>query len=122
MKETLYQVAEAISEAQPEYRKKYIPVVARVHGCFDGNTDTFWLLNGQKNYSMLSVEGLKKYGQLVPKNSFIATRILNSELGVDIEYKLKNNIKRLVDHPIRIKERFGSSLDTGDGHTVLTDR
>ena len=100
MKETLYQVAEAISEAQPEYRKKYIPVVARVHGCFDGNTDTFWLLNGQKNYSMLSVEGLKKYGQLVPKNSFIATRILNSELGVDIEYKLKNNIKRLVDHHI----------------------
>ncbi len=101
MKETLYQVAEAISEAQPEYRKKYIPVVARVHGCFDGNTDTFWLLNGQKNYSMLSVEGLKKYGQLVPKNSFIATRILNSELGVDIEYKLKNNIKRLVDHHIK---------------------
>ena len=101
MKETLYQVAEAISEAQPEYRKKYIPVVARVHGCFDGNTDTFWLLNGQKNYSMLSVEGLKKYGQLVPKNSFIATRILNSDLGVDIEYKLKNNIKRLVDHHIK---------------------
>lgn len=31
MKETLYQVAEAISEAQPEYREKYIPVVARVH-------------------------------------------------------------------------------------------
>ena len=45
-----------------------------------------------------NLEGL---GVLVPRNSFVATRILNSEVGTDIEYQLKNNIKRMVNHHIK---------------------
>ena len=36
MKETIYDVALAINEAQPKYKNEHIPVVARVHGDFDG--------------------------------------------------------------------------------------
>ena len=86
MKETLYDVAFAISEAQPKYQREYIQVVARVHGDFDGSDKTYWFIMGEKNYSMYSLEHLKQYGQLVPRNSRIATEILNNELGTDINY------------------------------------
>lgn len=105
MKETLYDVAYAISEAQPKYQKKHIPVVARVHGKFDGTDKTYWFIIGNRNYSMYSLEQLQQYGQLVPRNSFIATKILNSEVGTDIEYQLKNNIKRLINHNIKAESK-----------------
>ena len=101
MKETIYQVAEAIKEALPEYKRYYIPIAARVHGSFDGTENTYWFLVGQMNRSMITMPELKKYGRLVPRNSFIATKILNSDLGTDINYSLRNNIKRLVDHHIK---------------------
>lgn len=100
MKETIYHVAEVIKEALPEYRRNYIPVVARVHGSFDGSVDTYWFIVGSMNHSMISMPELKKYGVVVPRNSRIATEILNKQLGSDIEYTAKNNIKRLVTHHI----------------------
>lgn len=105
MKETIYQVAEIIKETLPEYRRNYIPVVARVHGCFDGSIDSYWFLVGSMNRSMISMPELKKYGVVVPRNSRIATEILNRQLGSDIEYTAKNNIKRLVTHHIVVSSK-----------------
>ena len=101
MKETLYDVASAINEAQPKYQKEHISVVARVHGDFDGEDRTYWFMMSPLNISMYTMPHLKAEGILVPKNSFVATRILNSEVGTDIEYQLKNNIKRMVNHHIK---------------------
>lgn len=101
MKETVYDVASAISDAQPKYKREHIPVVARVHGDFDGLEKTYWFLVGSLNRSMYSMPELKDLGILVPRNSFVATRILNGKVGDDINYQLKNNIKRLVDHHIK---------------------
>lgn len=105
MKETLYDVAFAISEAQPKYQREYIQVVARVHGDFDGSDKTYWFIIGEKNYSMYSLEHLKQYGQLVPRNSRIATEILNNDLGTIINYSQKNIIKRIVDHHIKAESK-----------------
>lgn len=105
MKETIYQVAEAVKDALPEFRHNYIPVVARVHGSFDETVKTYWFLVNSMNYSMMSIPELKKYGQLVPRNSFIATKILNGDLGVDINYQMRNNIKKLVDHHIMVTSK-----------------
>lgn len=101
MKETLYDVASAINDAQPKYKKEHIPVVARVHGDFDGEDRTYWFMMGSLSRPMYTMPQLQGYGILVPRNSFVATRILNSEVGTDIEYQLKNNIKRMVNHHIR---------------------
>ena len=49
MKETLYDVASAINEAQPKYQKEHIPVVARVHGDFDGEDRTYWFMMSPLN-------------------------------------------------------------------------
>lgn len=114
MKETIYDVASAINEALPKYRKEHIPVVARVHGDFDGETKTYWFMMSQLNWSMYNMPQLQGLGILVPRNSFVATRILNSEVGTDIEYQLKNNIKRMVNHHIRATSK-------GDlGNRVIT--
>ena len=101
MKETIYDVALAISDAQPKYQKEHIPVVARFHGDIDGEEKTYWFIMSSLNSSMYSMPHLQVFGILVPRNSFIATKILNSEVGADIEYELKNNIKRLVTHHIK---------------------
>ncbi len=101
MKETLYDVASAINEAQPKYKKEHIPVVARVHGDFDGENRTYWFMMSPLSRPMYTMPQLQGYGILVPRNSFVATRILNSEVGTDIEYQLKNNIKRMVNHHIK---------------------
>lgn len=101
MKETIYDVAIAISEAQPKYQIEHIPVVARVHGEFDSKENTYWFMMGAQNFSMYDLQHLKQYGRLVPRNSFIANKILNSELGTDIDYQLKNDHKRLVSHHIK---------------------
>ena len=105
MKETIYDVASAINDAQPQYQKEYIPVVARVHGDFDGDDRTYWFIMGEKNYSMYSLQHLKQYGQLVPRNSRIATQILNYEIGTDINYSQLNYIKRLVNHHIKASSK-----------------
>lgn len=101
MKETIYDVASAISDAQPKYKREHVPVVARVHGDFDGQEKTYWFLMGSLNRPMYTMPELQYLGILVPRNSFVATRILNGEVGADINYQLKNNIKRLVDHHIK---------------------
>ena len=101
MKETLYDVASAINDAQPKYKKEHIPVVARVHGEFDGEDRTYWFMMSSLNRPMYTMPHLQASGILVPRNSFVATRILNSEVGTDIEYQLKNNIKRMVNHHIK---------------------
>lgn len=101
MKETIYDVASAINEAQPKYQREHIPVVARVHGVFDSQEKTYWFLVGSLNRSMYTIPDLQHFGILVPRNSFVATKILNSEVGTAIEYQLKNNIKRIVNHHIR---------------------
>lgn len=101
MKETLYDVASAINDAQPKYQKEHIPVVARVHGDFDGEDRTYWFMMSPLNRPMYTMPHLQAAGILVPRNSFVATRILNSEVGTDIEYQLKNNIKRMVNHHIK---------------------
>lgn len=101
MKETLYDVASAINDAQPKYKKEHIPVVARVHGEFDGEDRTYWFMMSSLNRPMYTMPHLQAAGILVPRNSFVATRILNSEVGTDIEYQLKNNIKRMVNHHIK---------------------
>lgn len=49
MKETLYDVASAISDAQPKYQKEHIPVVARVHCDFDGEDRTYWFMMSPLN-------------------------------------------------------------------------
>ena len=110
MKETLYDVASAINEAQPKYKKEHIPVVARVHGDFDGENRTYWFMMSPLSRPMYTMPQLQGYGILVPRNSFVATRILNSEVGTDIEYQLKNNIKRMVNHHIKAT----SKVDLGN--------
>lgn len=101
MKETINNVASAISEAQPKYKREHIPVVARVHGDFDGDEKTYWLLVGSFNKSMYTMPHLKGLGELIPRNSLIATRILNEEVGADINYPQKNNLRRWVNHHIK---------------------
>lgn len=105
MKETLYDVALAISEAEPKYWKEKIPVVARVHGYFDGEERTYWFVVSSLNRSMYAMPHLKQYGIVVPRNSFIATTILNGEVGSEINYEHLNNIKKLVKHHIRTSSK-----------------
>ncbi len=100
MKETIYDVAYAVREALPQYKRDNIPVVARVRGDFDGNDRIYWFIVGQRNYSMISLEHLKPFGIVVSRNSPIATKILNEELGTIIYYQSRNRIKRLEDHNI----------------------
>ena len=85
MKESIYDVASAINDAQPKYKKEHIPVVARVHGDFDGEDRTYWFMMSPLNRPMYTMPHLQAAGILVPRNSFVATRILNSEVGTDIE-------------------------------------
>ena len=102
MNESLIQVAEAIKEAQPIYNEEHIPVVARIHGDFDGKEKTLWLQVGALNKSMLTMSPqVQKLGRLVSKNSYIATRILNSNVGDDIDYQQRSELKRLENHHIK---------------------
>ena len=100
MKESLFNIVETVDTALPKYKAENIPVVARVHGCFDEKEDTYWFVVGQVNQSMYNREHLREYGHIVPRNSLIATKILNGELGSIIEYQIKNYIKQHVSHRI----------------------
>lgn len=113
MNETIFEVVSQLVEAHPQYKKAYIPVAARVHGNFDGIEDTYWFLVGQMNKSMYEHEELKRFGHLVSRNSYIATRILNEEIGTELEYTLKNRIKRMVQHHVCAT----SKADLGN-HTI----
>ncbi len=102
MKESLMQVAEAIKEAQPIYSEEHIPVVARIHGDFDGKEKTLWFQIGALNKSMLSMSPqVQSLGRIVSKNSYIATRILNSNVGDNIDYQQRSELRRLENHHIR---------------------
>lgn len=101
MKESLYQIASNIKQGQETFkREKFGPVVARVRGEFDGSVKTYWFVMRQMNQSLYGRDALKNLGIYVPRNSNIATRILNEELGEPIEYTTLNNIKRVVNHRI----------------------
>lgn len=53
----------------------------------------------QLNQSMFGRDSLLQLGVYVPRNSNIATRILNDELGVPIEYTTLNNITKVSHLP-----------------------
>lgn len=101
MNESVYQVAEALKEALPKYKENHVPVVARIHGIFDGKADNYWFIVGDSNRSLMSMPDVREYGHLVSRNSLIATKILNNEIGADISYQKKNDLHRLVDHHIK---------------------
>lgn len=85
-RESLIEIVEELAKLEPA-KKKYnfkVGVVARLHGCFNANYDTFWFMNGSANSSMYGKDDLKALGQFVPKNSRNAVDILNSELGTTI--------------------------------------
>lgn len=105
MKETIYQVAEAVKHGTPKFQGEQINVVGRIHGVFDGEIKTFWLYLGSVNRSMLSFPHLTEYGRPISRNTFIITKILNSEVGTDIEYSLPNKIKRLEKHHIKASSK-----------------
>ena len=101
MKESLIQIASNIKTGEETFRREHFSsVVARVHGEFDGNVKTYWLVMRQLNQSMYGRDSLSRLGVYIPRNSNIATRILNDELGVPIEYTTRNNIKREIKHKI----------------------
>ena len=94
MKESVIQVASVLNEAIPKYRNEGISVVSRVHGLFNGCDDTYWFLVGSP-INMWNLDHLKKYGHLVPRNSYIATQILNDEVGKEIVYSVGNNLNQI---------------------------
>lgn len=100
MKETLIHVAKQVALAQPIFKRERIPVVARVHGIFDGNIQDLWFVVGSQNTSLISKPHISALGNVVPRNSLIATRILNGELGTPIIYTTKNYIKKIVEHNV----------------------
>ncbi|MBO6190480.1 MAG: hypothetical protein J6N92_06725 [Alloprevotella sp.] len=100
MKETLIHVAKQVAHAQPIFKRERIPVVARVHGTFDGNIQDLWFVVGSQNTSLISKPHISALGNVVPRNSLIATRILNGELGTPIIYTTKNYIKKIVEHNV----------------------
>ena len=101
MKESLYQIATNIKLGQETFkRENFGPVVARVRGEFDGSVKTYWFLMRQMNQSLYGRDALSNLGFFVPRNSNIATKILNGELGEPIEYTTINKIKRVVNHRI----------------------
>jgi hypothetical protein len=101
MKENLIQIASNIKTGEETFsREHFTSVVARVHGEFDGNVKTYWFVMRQLKQSMYGRDALSNLGIYIPRNSSIATRILNEELGVPIEYTTLNNIKRQVKHRI----------------------
>jgi len=101
MKENLIQIASNIKTGEDIFRREnFSSVVARVHGEFDGKEKTYWFVMRQLNRSMFGRDSLSQLGVYVPRNSNIATRILNDELGIPIEYTTLNNIKRQVKHRI----------------------
>lgn len=105
MKETIYQVAAIVTEAVPKYRREGLTVVGRLHGSFDDRIESYWLHVGSLNRSMLSFPHLKHYGRLIPRNSGIATRILNNEIGEDIEFPGVDYLNRPVKHHIKASSK-----------------
>ncbi len=66
MKETIYDVAFSLKEAQPQFRRERIPVVARVLGNFDGISNTYWFIMGSMNRNKWSFPGIKFTARLYP--------------------------------------------------------
>lgn len=66
MKETLIHVAKQVAHAQPIFKRERIPVVARVHGIFDGNIQDLWFVVGSQNTSLISKPHISALGNVVP--------------------------------------------------------
>jgi len=99
MKESLIDIVSTISKAQPTFRKyNFYGVVARVNGDFDGHRRTFWFMVNSLKHSMMGLDEVAAYGIFVPRNSMVATKILNEELGTPIDYECKNYLKRMEKH------------------------
>ena len=95
MKESLYQIASNIKEGHETFKREHFgPVVARVHGTIDGKEQTYWFLLGQMNKSMYGRDALKNLGVFTPRNSSLATKILNNEIGTKIEHSGIDDLKR----------------------------
>ena len=80
MKETLFNIAEIVSSAEPILKRYYShasnnSVVARVNGEFDGKEQTYWFLSRAERESMYGKDDLKALGCFVHRNSRIATTI-----------------------------------------------
>ena len=110
MKETLLNIAETVSSAEPILKRYYSrannnSVVARVNGEFDGKEQTYWFLSYAERESMYGKDDLKALGYFVHRNSRIATMILNNELGASIDFQSLNNIKRMQSHHLVIDNR-----------------
>lgn len=106
MKESLYDIANIIAKAKGVFRRnRFGGVVARVNGEFDGANKTYWFLVGSNGRSMYGRDELNALGVFVPRNSRVATKILNEDLGTPIDYEGLNQIKRMQKHHLVMENR-----------------
>ncbi len=106
MKESLYDIASIIANAKGVFRRnRFGGVVARVNGEFDGANKTYWFLVSSSSRSMYGRDELNALGSFVPRNSRVATKILNEDLGTPIDYECINHIKRMQKHHLVIENR-----------------
>lgn len=106
MSESLIDIVTNISVALPTFsRNRLYNVAARVNGDFDGDIKTYWFLVGNNTRSLIGNKELAYFGHYVPRNSRVATKILNNELGAPIEYECLNHYKRMQSHRLVIFNR-----------------
>ncbi len=106
MSESLIDIATTISKALPTFSKNRLyNVAARVNGDFDGEYKTYWFLVGNNSRSTIGNKELASFGQFVPRNSRVATKILNNDLGEPIEYDCLSYYKRMQSHRLVIYNR-----------------
>lgn len=113
-KESLIEVAESISKEKKVEKKERFPypTEARLHGSFDGISDTVWLVHVQDRMrkSMITFDSLKQFGRFVPKNSYIGVSMLNKEIGEVIEYDTKDIIKKIRHHKVIVTSKADITL------------
>lgn len=106
MKESLYDIASVLADAKETFRKNHFSgVAARVNGDFDGTNKTYWFLVGNYAKPTIGNDELTALGTFVSRNSTIATRILNEDLGVSIDYEKRNHLKRMQKHHLIMGNR-----------------
>ena len=83
MKESLMHIVEEIINAVPVFeRNNFRGIEARLHGDFNSNVSTFWLINRDKNIgTMYGHDEAKKYGRVIPRNSRNAVELLSNNVG-----------------------------------------
>ena len=101
MRESLIQVTSEMERAERILKRNGLyDVVARVNGEFDEETKTYWFSNSGGPNSLIGKPDLQSLGHYVPKNSYIAKRILNSKIGREIVYESMTTYKRMLEHRI----------------------